>query len=204
MKQTFKIITFQLFTLIFLNKFQAQDIPTGKGSSMLSLSGSFTQKNTTENKSVSGGYYTDQYSVSNLFISSTYNYFVVKNVFIGPGMELVVNSNTNSQTNSIGFGSQFGFAFTVNENKLIPFLSLGGRYYVLLDETSYNYEFKKVNHNATKLFVNSGIIVPIKKHIGLTIYGEYYKYATSNDRTDHVFAINLGITGLLYRIGVED
>ena len=101
----------------------------------------------------------------------TVNHFIFKNLFIGGGLEISSDSQSDYHSSAIGIGPQIGYAFGNAHGSVFPYIDLGIRYYNMKQDFSRTLVDIKL-FGWQKIF-GFGVIVPLKKHIGLTFEGGY-------------------------------
>ncbi|HOU96935.1 MAG TPA: outer membrane beta-barrel protein [Bacteroidales bacterium] len=130
----------------------------------------------------------------------TVNYFIIKNLFAGVGIELSTDSQGDYNSNSFGIGPQIGYAFGNSQSNVFPYLDLGIRYYKMNIDYGADDDFKI---SGSDLYLSFGVIVPVKTHIGLIFEGGYHMMDLKNKDADdsvsgNIFSIGIGISGLLF------
>lgn len=173
MKRFFFIIV----SLFVLNNLFGQEYVSDKGAMMISGAASFS--------SSGGRLYEDNNHkrMTNLSIIPSVDYFLLRNLFIGGTIQYL----TNMSTSNIGVGPNIGYVAGKPESKVFPFISTG----LLYSWGSYGY-------STSEYFIGVGVIVPVQKHIGIT-FGATYNSNKMNNTPGNIFALTVGLNGLLYK-----
>ncbi|MBE0679837.1 MAG: hypothetical protein IH592_13840 [Bacteroidales bacterium] len=133
-------------------------------------------------------------------ISPVLNHFIIKNLYIGGGIELVAESQGDYSYNGIGLGPQVGYMFGGPQSKAIPYLDLGLRYYRMNMDYGSGDDFQL---SGSDLAVSFGVLIPIKTHIGLYFEGGYHimdlkDKDSAESFSGNVLSIGVGIAGLFF------
>jgi hypothetical protein len=140
--------------------------------------------------------------------SQTYDYFLESRIFVGLRTALTrTTEGDNSRTYGYGGGPEVGFAFGKAESQFFPYAKIGYQY---LDEhgeyeafTGYEYQTSEWNARWTEIIYSVGVIVPIKKHFGVTCGLSYRmqsrKYDDSDDSVKgNILKFGVGLVGLFF------
>jgi hypothetical protein len=148
----------------------------------------------------SGGF-SDQtnssYSVNSINLALNYNSFVSKNIFLGLSTALLYSWNKSSSQSTITIGPQFGITFNKNNSTVIPLFVIGINYARMNGGVSYygyNYD---IGYNGINIHLGTGLIIPVKEHLGLTIELADNFLAYNNTSVNLVLA-TIGMIVMLY------
>jgi hypothetical protein len=200
-----KLYLVTVVLVFFFNNLSAQEYATDKGAMILNASASFTS---------SGGslYETkDKTRITSLILMPSVDYFVLPNFFLGGTIQYSGNKEDSSmgdrfalRTNStLGIGPEIGYVCAKTESKLLPYLSTGLLWLHLRSKYSDHLTTIPNSGSGNEYFIGAGVIMPLKKHIGLTIGGIYrdqnYTNPFGNKISEKIWALKVGISGLLFK-----
>jgi len=184
-----KRIISSILLLSFIATFAiSQDYAVDKGAFILSGTGGFMSQ---------GGdlYEVGEDRLSTFSLTSVANYFVIPNVFIGAGITYTRVSQGEDSMSTIGIGPTVGYAFGKAEGKSYPYIAGGFHFHSIgaNDETI----------SGTNILVSAGIILSIKKHIGLVLeIGYNFQNLKHEDwaesESGNAFVVSIGIAGLIF------
>ncbi|UCE20893.1 MAG: hypothetical protein JSV46_01280 [Candidatus Aminicenantes bacterium] len=185
-----KKIILSIFLLSFIATFAfSQDHAVDKGAFILAGTGSFISQG--------GDLYEDfeENRLSTFTLTSTVNYFVVHNVFIGAGLSYNRMAQGDFSMSTIGIGPTVGYAFGKTESKSNPYIAGSIQLYSLGTDGDTT--------SGTDISINAGIIISIKEHLGLIIEIGYHFQNLKNEAwpesmSGNIFSIGIGIAGLLF------
>lgn len=203
-----------VFALFVFNQLSAQGYATSKGAVILSGIAGFT--------SSGGEFYQgiNNKTGTRLMLSPSIDYFILQNFFLSVDAEYAYTYNSQVKVNSIEIGPGIGYVFGKAESKILPFLSTGFLFntqknnYVSTPYDGYNsdnnidnpygYTIDNSNTTSTTFFIDTGVIIMVQKHIGLTIgatfHNQKYKFPDGYSKSGNTIALTLGINGLLYKM----
>lgn len=147
--------------------------------------------------------YWNEKDLKRLIFTPKVSHFVSKNFFIGGGLE--ISSNKQTEYNSFAIGPHIGYAFGISNGSLFPYVDLGIRYYDMKQRLRDVDTYPVDKWSGSQIEFGFGAIVPIKKHIGLKFEGGYQFINVKNkkfddwDETGKVFSIKIGIAGLIFK-----
>ena len=128
-----------------------------------------------------------------LVLSPGFDFFMFKNVFLGGELNFSATYLGDSHSSSIGIGPRIGYAYGREHSVIIPYAQVGFLYMT----SSYNGSWGESSE--TNFLGGVGLIVPVKKHIGLMLEGRYdLTRNVETERTGNIFSINIGIAGLIF------
>jgi len=167
----------------------SQDYAVDKGGFILSGTGSFLSQG--------GDLYEDFEGnrLSTFSLTSTVNYFVVRNVFIGAGLAYTRLSQGEDSLSTIGIGPTVGYAFGKAGSKSYPYVAAGINFYSMGTDGE--------TISGTNIFISAGMIFSIKKHLGLILeIGYNFQNLKHEDWAEsmsgNAFTISIGIAGLIF------
>jgi len=207
-----RIYLISIVLLFAYNYVSAQEYAADKGAFIVNGTAGFSSSG---GKLYEGS---DKKRITSLQLTPSVDYFLVRNFFIGSTFIYSHDKIGYRKENTYGIGPELGFVFARPGSKTLPVISLGylfthqnlGYISTSFDEYSYgnygydpyNYEMDQSMHS-NEIFVAFGMIIPVMKHIGLTIGGIYrsqnFKQSDSFKISGNIFALNVGINGLLYK-----
>lgn len=185
-----KKIIFLILLLSFSATFAfSQDYAVDKGAFILSGTGGFISQG--------GDLYEDidENRLTTFSLTSTVNYFVIRNVFIGAGLSYNRMAQGDFSVSTLGIGPTVGYAFGKTEGKIYPYFAAGIQLYSLGaagDTTS-----------GSDIAISAGMIISIKEHLGLIVEVGYHFQNLKNEAwpeslSGNIFSIGIGIAGLLF------
>ena len=181
MKKCFLII---LFSIIGISLVFSGDIIAEKNVTMLSVSGSYS--------SLGGDLFADaeDNSLTIMQFSPTINHFVMPNIYVGLGLDMMSMSQGDLDYSSTSVGINAGYVFKGYVEKIYPYLGVGYRM-VSADDVSGN-----------DMFIGAGAIIPAAEKVGLTLDIGYHFDSMEIDGVDGTFSGNrislgIGIAGFL-------
>lgn len=183
-----KRISFLILFLFSLNHLFGQDYAADRGAFIVGGAASFSS---------SGGelYQQTGKRTTSATIIPSIDYFLLPNFFVGATVQYSGVKEGDLRGHSIGAGPEVGYVFAKRESKILPVVSVG-----------YLYTKNKVNvtdlyfpgTSSSEFDFAAGVIVPVQKHIGVT-FGAVYRLQKIEHESGNVFALTLGINGLLYK-----
>lgn len=183
-----KRISFFILFLFALNHLFGQEYAADRGAFIVGGAASFSS---------SGGELYQQMGkrTTSATIIPSVDYFVLRNFFVGATVQYSGVKEGDSRVHSIGAGPEIGYVFAKPESKILPIVSAG-------------YLFTKNNYKVTDLYFPdssssefnfaAGVIVPVQKHIGVTL-GAVYRLQKLEHESGNIFALTVGINGLLFK-----
>jgi hypothetical protein len=181
----FLILTICLFSL---NHLSGQEYAADRGAFIVGGTAGFTS---------SGGQLYEAMGKRTTHISliPSVDYFPVRNLFIGGVLQYSGSKEGDSNIYSFGIGPDIGYVFANPESKILPLISVG----YLYSKTNYDViDMYFPSTSASEFMFGAGVIVPVQKHIGVT-FGAVYHQQKIKTQSGNVFALTLGIDGLLYK-----
>jgi hypothetical protein len=179
------LLLFSMASLIF-----AQNPITDKNSTILTITGSY--------QNLSGDLFEDVESnrIKTITISPAADVFIIKNLFIGGGIDYSYTEQGNVSYSSTAFGPNLGFAFGSNEAVWYPYVVSKFRYTVVDDN-------QPQAQKGTDIILGHGFLIPVKDRLGVNIEFNYHflrlKRKNENSYTKgNTFNINIGILALLF------
>jgi len=167
----------------------SQDYAVDKGGFILSGTGSFTSQG--------GDLYEDFEGnrLATFSLTSTVNYFVVRNVFIGAGLAYTRMSHGDASMSTIGIGPTVGYAFGKAESKSYPYIDTSIHFYSIGADGETT--------SGTNILISAGMIFSIKEHLGLILeIGYNFQNLKHEDwaesESGNAFVISIGIAGLIF------
>lgn len=183
-------IILSILILSFIATFAfSQDFAVDKGGFILSGTGGFISQGGDLYEDFDGN------RVSTFSLTSTVNYFVVRNVFIGAGLAYTRISRGDDSMSTIGIGPTVGYALGKAESKSYPYIATSIHFY------SIGTDGETVS--GTNIFISAGMIFSIKKHLGLILeIGYNFQNLKHEDWAEsmsgNAFTISIGIAGLIF------
>lgn len=206
LKKTYLLIITLLFAA---NTLSAQKYASGKGAFIITGAACFTNTKEHENNTDAytgnvgfGKYNPYDYSidknVTSVLLNPSIDYFITRNIFIGSAFQYSGEKEYDINTSNMGIGPEFGIIFAKPESIMLPFISTG---YLFMNHRIKYSDASHENNSGSEYFISCGVIVPVQKHIGVTISGVYqnlkYKLPT-HSISGNIIALSLGLSGLLY------
>jgi hypothetical protein len=196
--------------LLVVYSVSAQDYAAGKGAFIVNGTASFSSSGGKLYESL------DNKRITSLQLTPSIDYFLLRNCFVGSTLIYSHDKIGSRKENTYGIGPELGFVFAKPGSKILPVISLG--YLFTSQSTGYinspyddydpgyggygnGYDMNESMHS-DEIFAAFGVIIPVMKHIGLTIGGIYrsQNFKQSGFKTSgNIFALNVGINGLLYK-----
>lgn len=175
---------------------QAQEYATDKGAGLFNITGNFS--------SSGGSLFEDShghYSNSAIFGLGA-SRFVARNVFLGLGFGYGRQSQGDWYSTTYGIGPHIGLAAGGQKSQGFPFITFGVRYYGANFKTDI-WSGNTVEAVGSDIFGGLGIVIPIRKYVGLTFEGNYHALSL-NDQNDHhyggkIFMLGIGLIGVFYK-----
>lgn len=143
---------------------------------------------------------TDGNNATTITFAPTIDHFIIKNLFIGGGIEFSAKSQGDYSSNAIGIGPQIGYVFGSPNSTALPYLDLGIRYYKMNVDYGVGDDSQI---SGSDIILGFGVIIPVKKHIGLIFEGGYHMMDLKDKDSDdsdsgNILSIGIGIAGLLF------
>ncbi len=185
-----KKIILSILLLSFITTFAfSQDFAVDKGGFILSGTGGFISQGGDLYEDFDGN------RLSTFSLTSTVNYFVVRNVFIGAGLAYTRISQGEDSISTIGIGPTVGYALGKAESKSYPYVAASIHFY------SIGTDGETVS--GTNIFISAGMIFSIKKHLGLILeVGYNFQNLKHEDWVEsmsgNAITISIGIAGLIF------
>lgn len=134
-------------------------------------------------------------------LNATFDYFVESRIFAGARTTLTRRVEGDEwKTDGIGGGPEVGFALGNAKSQLFPYAKIGYQYLAMHSEYS---ETSKSDAVQTDIIYSAGIIVPVKKHFGITCEFSYHLQSEKHDGADesikgNILRFGIGLTGLFF------
>lgn len=166
-----------------------QESAVGKGAFMISGMASFS----------STGYSSGSNHKTELTLSPSGDYFIMDHLFVGTGLSYSDSRIDGYKSTLLGIGPQIGYAFGNKDSKLFPYVNAGWNYLNNKMEVSILGSDGSTNFSSNGISLGIGVIVPVKKYIGLVFEGKYnrFNYSDSSE-SENKISINFGVVGLLF------
>lgn len=165
----------------------SQDYAVDKYSQNISLMGGFS--------SLGGDLYEDpKGNRQNLLsVSTDYNVFIIKNLFIGFGFDYATYEINNINSIAISVGPQVGFALGDSTNTLFPFF-VSSLQFNILDKDRSVPSYSSDNN----IKIGGGVIIPLQKYYALIVEIDFFADQIYADNKANTFLVTFGISGLLF------
>ncbi len=165
----------------------SQDNPIGKGSKI--VSGSFGYTRQSGNLYISNN---NSRSITTISLTPSFSSFVTSHLALGFTLGYVTMRTDATSYESIEIGPQLALYFGNSNSTNFPFLHLGIKY-----ESTNSYL------KGSDIYFGFGILMPIKKNLGLTVEANYeikqLYYPDNTGVNGNVLSIGVGICGLLFK-----
>lgn len=193
-----KFLFYIMFFVVVSSTLTAQQSATDRKATIISGSVSFSNQ--------IGDLFSESKNLIRVSFAPNVNRFVLKNLFIGGGLEFLYNQQYNFNSNAIAIGPQIGYTFGNSNGPVLPYVDLGIRYYNMKQVYFSSGVYKL---SGSQIEFGFGAIVPLKTHIGLIFQGGYqivelkrkeFDYNTSGRFfSGRIFSIGIGIAGLIFK-----
>jgi hypothetical protein len=143
----------------------------------------------------SQGYNGSSTRLSTLNLSTSFDRFYYDNLFLGWGFSIGYQGVTGNNSSELAIGPDLGYAFGNENSKLYPFIAAGCH----INYTSYSSSNSNYTTTGAGVSVGLGLLIPVKKHLGLIIEGKYDNLQCFDlDLKQNTLSLNFGIVGLLF------
>jgi outer membrane protein W len=184
-----KIILISLVLLLFHSFAFSQDFAVDKGSILFAGTASF---------STSGGDLfenADEDRMMSMSIEPSVSYFVIQNVGVGLRASYSRDSQGDYSSSAMGVGPSLAYFLGDAESNMFPFLGAG---FLYLSTTDDDYTL-----SGTDIAVVAGVLVPVKKNLGIMIDAGYHMMSLKHEDWDeaesgNMIMVGIGIAGILY------
>lgn len=174
----------------------AQEYATDKGAGLFNIMGSFS--------SSGGSLFEDDhghYSNSATF-GLTASRFIARNIFLGAGVGYGRQSQGALYNTTYGVGPHIGLAAGGKKNQAFPFVHVGIHYYGANMRYDDDYS-NTIETKGSDIFGGIGLIIPIKKSIGIVFEGDYHALSLKDQDENHyggkIFTLGIGLVGVFYK-----
>lgn len=207
------LLTFVSLSCILITQWaNGQSFTTDKNSWIVSGAMSFSKQ--------SGELYEDKEGKPTLLavLSNSTNYFIVKGLFSGIGINYSYQKTGDYFIKSFGIGPNIGYMYGNKESILYPFVSIGMRFTNSSSNqppTSYlwsgplqnfdPYYASESDFSGKSYLGSTGMIIPIRKNIGISLEITYSLNYLSDNKRDYenetkgnILSFSVGIAGLIF------
>jgi len=134
-------------------------------------------------------------SINYFYFSPVFRIFPAKNFFIGPAFDGTIATQDDYQSSSLGFGAEFGCAFSIND-KVVPYFKSGFQY--ISNNSKYNDSFDREHESSIDGFAISimgGAMIKLFDIVGIQIEPKFVFRNFDGERQNE-YGINIGFCAI--------
>ena len=132
-------------------------------------------------------------SSSIITLASTGRYFIKDNLFVGSRLSWQRQEDDGNTVSSLGFGPQAGITFLQGDAISVPYFGVGIQYLNNRQNDGFNF----LDRNGYEISFFGGLNIMLKESLALTVEAGYNFQNFDSGVDFNVFALALGITGVL-------